>query len=137
MVRHPIHIQKKGPIEKYHWWGSSIGIFRCSLRLHYCCFRVLKLPDQLFYRTSADGSLLRLRKTIVKKTKRGDLIFNYTMIDPRKNTEVNEVNTSTLESSGCFLYSLTSMIDFFTSSFDNFIVMGDVISQPNERFYGS
>ena len=59
------------------------------------------------------------------------------MIDPRKNTEVNEVNTSTSESFGCFLYSLTSMTDFFTSSFDNFIVMGDVISQPNERFYGS
>ena len=57
MVRHPIHTQKKSPIEKHHWWGSSIGIFRFGKKFHYWCFRVLKFPDQLFYRIFSDGCL--------------------------------------------------------------------------------
>ena len=57
MVRHPIHIQKKGPIEKHHWWGSSTGIFRFGKKFHYWCFRELKFPDQLFYRIFSDGCL--------------------------------------------------------------------------------
>ena len=57
MVRHPIHTQKKSPIEKHHWWGSSIGIFRFGKKFHYWCFRVLKFSDQLLYRTFFDGCL--------------------------------------------------------------------------------
>ena len=57
IVRHPIHIQKKDPIEKHHWWGSSRGIFRFGKKFHYWCFGVLKFPDQLFYRTFSDGCL--------------------------------------------------------------------------------
>ena len=57
MVRHPIHTRKKSSIEKHHWWGSSIGIFRFGKKFHYWCFRVLKFPDQLFYRTFSDGCL--------------------------------------------------------------------------------
>ena len=37
-----------------------------------------------------------------------------------------------LESLSCFLDSLTNMIDFFSSSYDNFIVMGDFNSQPTD-----
>ena len=37
-----------------------------------------------------------------------------------------------LESLSCFLDPLTNMIDFFSSSYDNFIVMGDFNSQPTD-----
>ena len=39
---------------------------------------------------------------------------------------------SPLESLSCFPDSLTNMIDFFSSSYDNFIVMGDFNSQPTD-----
>ena len=37
-----------------------------------------------------------------------------------------------LESLSCFLNSSTNMIDFFSSSYDSFIVMGDFNSQPTD-----
>ena len=37
-----------------------------------------------------------------------------------------------MESLSCFLDSLTNLIDLFSSSYDNFILMGDLNSQPND-----
>ena len=45
---------------------------------------------------------------------------------------VISIYRSPLESSNCFLGSSTNMIDFFSSSCDNFIVMGDFNSKPTD-----
>ena len=36
-MRHPIHIQKKGPIEKHHWLGSSDLVKSSTTDVSVCC----------------------------------------------------------------------------------------------------
>ena len=62
------------------------------------------------------------------------IISHHDFVAPlrKKKWLVISIYRPPLELLSCFLDSLTNMIDFFSSSYDNFTVMGDFISQPTD-----